>query len=119
MAIAPGTFFEEIGNFGVRNDHYIGDLASVNLAIGAGLVIAAQRPSWRVPVLWVAALWYALHALNHLADIGEADTELRGVVTTVLLAAGAAALGWLAVQAGRGEPAKARAPAARTEERPW
>lgn len=117
MAIDPGTFFEEIGNFGVRNDHYIGDLAAVNLAIGAGLVIAAQRPSWRVPVLWVTALWYALHALNHLADIGDADTELRGILTTALLAAGAAALAWLAVLAGRGPPERSHGSPA-TEERP-
>lgn len=101
MVVSPGTFFDEIGTYGARNDHYIGDNATFNLAAGAGLVIAATRASWRVPVLWVVALWYALHSLNHLADIGEARSDARGVLDTVLLALGAVAFALLARMAAR------------------
>lgn len=96
MAIDPGTFFEEIGQYGVRNDHYIGDNATIYLAAGAGVLIAARRPSWRVPILVVGALWYGLHALNHLADIGEASSDARGIFDTLALALGAAGAAWLA-----------------------
>jgi hypothetical protein len=115
QAIAPGTFFEEIGTYGARNDHYIGDVAAFTLAAGAGLVIAAQRRSWRVPVLALIALWYALHALNHLGDIGEARSDARGVTDTVLLALGTVAFALLARMAARQD----EEPVTPTEERPW
>jgi hypothetical protein len=107
MLAAPGFFFDNIGEYGIRNDHYIGDVGSFYAAAGIGLLIAAQRPSWRLPVCAVAALWYALHALNHLFDIGLASSSGRGWSDTILLALGAAALAYLAKvaaeeQAGRG-----------------
>jgi hypothetical protein len=91
--ITPGFFFDEIGPYGVRNDHYMGDLATWYLALGAGALVAVRRPGWRVPVLALAFIQYALHSVNHLIDIGEADQEWLGpvnfaslVLTTVLLA---------------------------------
>ena len=33
--LTPGFFFDEIGPYGVRNDHYMGDLATWYLALGA------------------------------------------------------------------------------------
>src|SRR5687767_15009526 len=86
MWVAPGTFFDEIGRYGVQNDHYIGDVASFNLAAGIGILLSVNRPSWRVPLLVVGAIWFELHALNHLLDIGEARTDARGILDTVVLA---------------------------------
>jgi presenilin-like A22 family membrane protease len=90
---APGFFFEEIGPYGTRNDHYMGDVASWYLALGAAALIAVSKPSWRVPVLGLAFTQYALHSLNHLIDVGEADPSWLGpanlislVLTTILLA---------------------------------
>lgn len=90
---APGFFFEEIGPYGTRNDHYMGDVASWYLALGAAALIAVSKPSWRVPVLGLAFIQYALHSLNHLIDVGEADPSWLGpanltslVLTTILLA---------------------------------
>jgi nucleoside-diphosphate-sugar epimerase len=48
--LAPGFFFESIGPYGTRNDHYIGDLASWYLALGAVALVALRRESWRIPV---------------------------------------------------------------------
>ncbi len=93
---APGTFFEEIGNYGVENLHYVGDVGSFTLAFGVAVGIAVVRPAWRAPLLWLGALWYGFHAVNHLFDIGEAKSEARGWSDTLLIAFGALAAAWLA-----------------------
>jgi hypothetical protein len=98
MAVSPGYFFDHIGHYGVENKHYIGDVAAFYLAAGAGLVVAsfASKRSWRVPLCSVAALWYGLHALNHLKDIGLATSHSRGWSDTIFIGAVAVALGLLA-----------------------
>jgi hypothetical protein len=94
--LAPGSFFDEIGLYGTENTHYVGDVGSFVLAFGVGLLLAAGRPTWRAPLLAVGALWYGLHAVNHLFDIDEARSDARGIADTVLLAIGAGLLAWLA-----------------------
>lgn len=103
MVVAPGTFFEEIGPYAPRNDHYTRDVATFYLALGAVAVLAARRPSWRVPVLAFALIQYLFHAVNHLVDVGEADPEALGPVNLVSLALTAALLGWMLSAAVRGE----------------
>jgi hypothetical protein len=94
--VAPDTFFEEIGNYGVENSHYVGDVGAFVLAFGIALGIAVVRPAWRAPLLWLGALWYGLHAINHAFDTGEARSEGRGWADTLLIAFGAVAAAWLA-----------------------
>jgi hypothetical protein len=94
--LAPGTFFEEIGNYGVENSHYVGDVGAFVLAFGIALAIAVVRPAWRAPLLWLGAIWYGLHALNHAFDTDEARSEGRGWADTLLIAFGALAAAWLA-----------------------
>ena len=105
-AIAPGAFYEEVGTYGAENGHYVGDVAAFYLAAGVGLVIAALRPSWRVPMLAVVAFWWALHALNHLGDIEQASSDGKGISDTILIAAGAAAIGYLGWVASRDQVAR-------------
>ncbi len=100
MAIVPGTFFEEIGPYAPRNDHYIRDTSTFYLALGAVSLVAWRLPSWRIPVLVFAFLQYALHSLNHLLDVGDADPEWLGPVNLVSLALTAGLLAW-ALQAER------------------
>jgi hypothetical protein len=95
--LAPGSFFTNVGRYGAENTHYVGDIGTFTLAFGIAVLLAATRPSWRAPVFAVGALWYALHALNHLFDIDENRiSEARGVLDTVLIAVGAVLLAWLA-----------------------
>jgi hypothetical protein len=94
--LAPGTFFDEIGRYGVENSHYVGDVGAFVLAFGIALAIAVVRPAWRAPLLWLGAFWYALHAINHAFDTGEARTDARGWIDTLLIAFGAVASAWLA-----------------------
>ena len=99
--VAPGTFFDEIGRYGVENQHYVGDVGAFVLAFGIAVLVAAQRPSWRVPVLVLGALWFGLHALNHAFDVDEARSDARGIVDTGYIAIGAllfAYLAWAAVR---------------------
>jgi len=93
--VAPHAFFRAIGPFGVYNAHYSRDFATVELAIGLALLIAVRQRDWRVGVLAVATIQFALHALNHLIDIGGAHPEWVGFFDFFSLAIGAAGLAWL------------------------
>jgi hypothetical protein len=93
--LAPGFFYDEIGPYGARNDHYMGDLATWYLALGGVALASVSRVSWRVPVLVLAFAQYALHSLNHLLDIGEADPSWLGPGNFVSLVLATALLAWM------------------------
>ena len=93
--ITPGFFYEEIGPFGARNDHYMGDVATWYLALGGALLVAVRRESWRVPVLVLALTQYVLHSINHLVDISEADPSWLGPADFVSLTLGDVLLAWM------------------------
>ncbi|HEX3433580.1 MAG TPA: hypothetical protein VHT25_05915 [Solirubrobacteraceae bacterium] len=101
MVFAPHTFFTSIGPFGVQNDHYLRDTATFNLAFGVCLAIAYRVPSWRTPILFCVTLQFALHAINHLADIGAAHPHWIGPFDFASLALATAALAWLTRESTR------------------
>jgi predicted anti-sigma-YlaC factor YlaD len=103
MAISPSSFFDTIAGFGARNDHYIRDAATFPFAIGVGLLAAAWRPAWRVPVLSVAAVWYCVHAVNHLIDINKADPSSVGPLDFASLLLTGLALAYLAYLAAKAD----------------
>ena len=93
--LAPGFFHDEIGPYGARNDHYMGDLATWYLALGAAAFVALRRAAWRVPGLAVLFLQYALHSVNHLIDVGEAEPGWLGPANLVSLVLATLLLGWM------------------------
>lgn len=95
MAVSPHTFFKAVGPFGAFNPHYIRDVASFYGAIGIGLVLAVGRLSWRVPVLALTTIQYALHSVNHLIDIGNAHPVWNGYFDFFSLAGATVLLAWL------------------------
>jgi hypothetical protein len=99
--LTPGFFHDEIGPYGPRNDHYMGDLATWYLALGAAAFVAVRRASWRVPVLAIALIQAALHTFNHVIDIGEADPSWLGPVNAVLLALTVVLLAWMLRHEGK------------------
>lgn len=107
MALAPGFFFEQIGPYGARNDHYTRDTSTFNLALGAVTLVAWKRPGWRVPVIAFSLLQYILHSINHLIDVGEADPKALGPINLISLALTAALLGYMLRTAKRSEEAGA------------
>jgi hypothetical protein len=95
MAVAPRAFFTNVGPFGTVNTHYIRDTATFNAAIGVALLVAVRRPSWRVPVLALTTLQFALHSINHLVDIGRAHPAWNGYFDFFSLATATLLLAWL------------------------
>jgi hypothetical protein len=93
MAAAPHAFYAKVGPFGTQNDHYIRDIATFSAAIGVGALVALRSRAWRVPVLTISVVQFALHSVNHLVDIGNAHPRWNGyfdfaslTVATILLA---------------------------------
>lgn len=95
MAASPHGFYTAVGPFGAYNAHYIRDVSSFYAAIGIGLLIAVRRVSWRVPVLALTTIQYALHSVNHLVDIGNAHPAWTGYFDFFSLAAATVLLAWL------------------------
>jgi hypothetical protein len=102
LAFTPGSFFESVGPYGVRNDHYMGDLAAYYAALGLALLAAARWPTWRVPVLAIAVVEGLLHAVNHLVDLDEANPAWLGPFNFIALVVLGALLVLLLVAATRG-----------------
>src|SRR3954452_5413601 len=71
MMVSPGVFFDTLGAFGTRNDHYIFDNASFELPLGLLLLATLRWPVCRVPALAFAAAHWGLHALSHIIDTGH------------------------------------------------
>jgi hypothetical protein len=95
MAFAPHAFYVDIGPFGVANDHYIRDVASYNAALAFAFAMAVRRPSWRVPVLALTTVQFALHSINHLIDIDKAHPVWNGYFDFFSLAILTVLLAWL------------------------
>ncbi|MEK6327639.1 MAG: hypothetical protein AABM66_08990 [Actinomycetota bacterium] len=110
--IAPGTFYDEVGRYGVENQHYVGDVGAFVLAYGIAVLVAAQRPAWRVPVLALGAIWYGFHAINHVFDVGDALSDARGIFDTLYIGLGGVLFAYLAWAA-----AKLQAPGAARSDR--
>jgi len=99
MVVSPHSFFTSIGPFGDYNRHYLGDLATYGAAIGAGCAVALRRASWRVPVLAISTLQFALHTINHLVDIDAAHPAWTGYFDFFSLLVTTLTLAWLTVLA--------------------
>jgi hypothetical protein len=101
--ISPGTFFNEIGPFGERNDHYIRDAMTFQIALGILALLAVRQRALRLTAIGLVGLNFCLHGLNHLLDIGEADPEWVGTADFIGLALGTVALVWLFFRVRREE----------------
>jgi hypothetical protein len=95
MVVAPRAFFDGVASYGAFNDHYVRDVATFFLAMGAVQVVAAGRRSWQVPVLTFTLVQYALHTLNHVWDVSDSDPSWIGPVNLAVLAAVTALVWWL------------------------
>jgi hypothetical protein len=101
MVLAPHTFFTDIGPFGLQNDHYLRDTATFNAAFGVALAVSYRRVGWRTPILCCVAVQFALHSINHLADIGDAHPHWLGPADFISLSLATAVLVWLARESTR------------------
>jgi len=95
MTVSPHAFYTSIGPFNAYNPHYLRDNATFSAALGVGLAVSVVRPGWRVPMLAVTALQYALHSVNHLVDIDIAHPRWTGYFDFFSLLAATLVLVWL------------------------
>jgi hypothetical protein len=102
LVIAPGTFADKLAPYGSgAENHFLRDLGTFYLAMGAALLLAARRPSWRVPVLFLVTIQYALHTVNHLIDIGGTDPGWLGPFNFFSLLLLTVITGWVLAGAAR------------------
>jgi hypothetical protein len=95
MLVDPGSWYQQIGPFGPENDHNIRDGATFQIALGLACLVACRMQSWRLPVLFILAVEFGLHAVNHLVDIGESQPARVGPGDFAALAISTVVLGWL------------------------
>jgi hypothetical protein len=90
MLVAPAWFYDTIGTFPPYNRHFLGDLGSFLLPLGAGLLVAARDPARHALLIGVVALGSLLHSLNHTYDalIGRAPLVFWLTDTLPLLLVG-------------------------------
>ena len=102
FVIAPGTFVDNLAPYGSgADDHFLRDIGTFYLAMGAALLLAVRRASWRVPVLFLIALQYAIHTINHLIDIADTDPGWLGPFNFVSLLLLTAVTAWVLAGAAR------------------
>jgi hypothetical protein len=102
LAIAPDAFADNVAPYGSgADDHFLRDLATFYLAMGAALVLSIRRVSWRVPVLFLVAFQYALHTVNHLIDIADTDPGWLGPFNFVSLLLLTIVTAWVLAGAAR------------------
>lgn len=96
--VAPGVFFDQIGPYPPENAHYVKDVGSWQVGLGAAALYAVRRPSWRAPMLGILALQFALHAISHLIDVDASDPSWNGPFVLATQALGVVVLGGLFVR---------------------
>lgn len=92
---APRAFYDAIAGFPPYNDHFLRDVGSFYLVIGAASLVAAARRDWQVPVLAIVAGQYAVHTLAHVIDVEDSEPAWVGPATAAGLLAGTLLFGWL------------------------
>ena len=70
---APGVFYDVAASYPPENHHFLKDLGSWSVALGAIAIYGARRPDWRVPLLGLVGLQYLLHTGSHIIDAGDAE----------------------------------------------
>ena len=85
LLVDPNSFVDTVADFGPADHHFLRDIGTFQAGIGIALLVAAGRPSWRVPVLFAAFVQSALHTVNHLFDIGGTDPGWQGPFNFVSL----------------------------------
>jgi hypothetical protein len=81
MLASPVSWYHElpaaVPDTGPLNLHFVRDIGAAFLTFGVAFLVAAPRAERHRGVLLTATLFYALHALVHVADLagGRLDAE--------------------------------------------
>jgi len=83
--LAPQTFYDVLAGYPPFNEHFLMDVGSWQIALGALTVFGARRADWRVPLLAFLALQYALHLIPHLIHFDDAEKSGQAWFATIAL----------------------------------
>ncbi|HEX8086097.1 MAG TPA: hypothetical protein VF529_17520 [Solirubrobacteraceae bacterium] len=89
---APGAFYDLLASYPPENRHFLKDLGSWQIALGAIAIYGARRADWRVPLLGLIGLQYLLHTGAHVVDAGDAEEGWQDAVAIVTQGLGAVLL---------------------------
>ena len=90
--VAPDTFYDVLAGYPPQNDHFLMDLGSWQITLGAIALYGSTRPDWHVPLLGLLALQYALHLIPHIIDVNDSEEDWQGPFAVVAQALGAVLL---------------------------
>ena len=72
MLAGPFSWYKDlpagIPDFGDYNVHFVRDLGCAFLGMGLALFWAARNKTFRFPLIFSSAIFYGLHAINHVWD---------------------------------------------------
>ena len=84
--LAPESFFEHVGPFGLYNDHYLRDAGVMILGAGLALLASLKWTVLRAGALAANLAMFGAHAVNHWFDIGNAHAgSSAGVLDAISL----------------------------------
>jgi 4-carboxymuconolactone decarboxylase len=88
LFFAPGAFYDKVAPYPPRNDHFLRDVGSFNIAMSLGLLVAIRYRRWRVPVLALWVVQSVFHLVSHIIDVGDTDPSSAGPIDLGLVALG-------------------------------
>jgi hypothetical protein len=95
---APQTFYDVLAGYPPMNEHFLMDVGSWQIALGAIAMFGARRTEWQVPLLGFLALQYALHVVPHIIHFDDAEKSGQAWFATIALALATVLLGALFVR---------------------
>ena len=90
--VVPGTFYDVVAAYPPYNEHFLMDVGTWQIALGAIAIYGARRTDWRVGLLALLALQYALPAISHFIHFGDAEKTGHSWFATIALTATAVLL---------------------------
>ena len=76
--IAPGAFYDLFAGYPPENEHFVMDLGSWQIALGAIALYGARRADWSLTLLGFLAVQYVLHTIPHVLHAGDSDPGWHG-----------------------------------------
>ena len=76
--LTPRVFYDQVGPFPPENAHFVKDLGSWQVPLGLAALAAVRRPAWRVPMLGILAVHFAMHLVSHVVDVDRSEPAWQG-----------------------------------------
>ena len=89
---APGIFYDVLAGYPPENEHFLMDLGSWQIALGAIALYGARKPAWRTPLLGLIGLQYLLHTIPHVLHVEDSEESWQGPFAVIAQGFGAVVL---------------------------